>query len=118
MKINVKNPQSVEILELEANPAKNDKEPGWSVILPAGNSVFITLVEGDWEARHNETIEPDFLKAIGEAIHTSSGNQKKTGEIPKDPENAWYERDIVKLSRQKKEAQISKRNLAGNEPKS
>jgi hypothetical protein len=69
MKINVKDPQSGEILELEANPAENDKEPGWSVILPAGNSVFITLVEGEWEARHNETIEPDFLKAIGEVIN-------------------------------------------------
>jgi hypothetical protein len=117
MKINVKDPQSGEILELAANPAENDTEPGWSVILPAGNSVFITLLEGKWEARHNETIEPDFIKAIGEAINPSSGDQKKTLEIPKNPENASHEWDIEKLSREKKEAETSKRHLPGNEPK-
>ncbi|MEJ6980127.1 hypothetical protein WG906_06680 [Pedobacter sp. P351] len=117
MKINVKDPQSREILELEANPAENDKEPGWSVILPAGNSVFITLVEGEWEARHNETIEPDFLKAIGEAINPLSGNQKNTMEIPKNPETSPDDSNIEKLSIHQKEAEISKRNLPGNEPK-
>lgn len=114
MKINVKNPQSDEILQLEAYPAENDKEPGWSVILPAGNSIFITLVKGEWEIRHNKMIDQDLIKAIGEAINPFSGKREKTWEIPKDPERASDERNGEQLFRQRKDAEIRKSNLSGD----
>lgn len=114
MRINVKKPHSDENLVLDATPAENDKEPGWSVILPAGNSIFITLVEGEWKVRHNKMIDPDFVKAIGEAINPFSGKQEKTWEIPKDPEKATDERNGEQLFRQRKQAEFRNNDLTGN----
>ena len=111
MKIKVKDPHTNEILQLEATPAENDKEQGWSVTLPAGNSIFIVLRRGEWKVRHNETIEQDFVNAIGKAINPSSGKSEQTWEEPKNPEKASDERDLEKLLRQKKEAEIRKNNL-------
>ncbi|WP_423147819.1 hypothetical protein [Rubrolithibacter danxiaensis] len=114
MEIKVKDPKIDELLKLEANPSENDTEPGWSVKMPAGDSIFITLQDGKWEVRHNDTVDPDFVRAIGEAISPSSDNKEQTWEDRKNPENVSDERDAEKLLLQKKEADIRKRNLTGN----
>jgi hypothetical protein len=68
MKINVKDPQSGKLLGLEANPCRNNREEGWSVTLPAGNNVFITLKKDEWKVRHNEMVSADLVQAIGKEI--------------------------------------------------
>lgn len=119
MRIEVKDPKTSKMLELEANPAENNKEPGWTVILPAGDSIFITLTEGEWQVRNNDKIEANFVNAIGEAINPSSRKKEQSWNNPRDPEGASDERDTEKLLRQKKEADIRKDNFEGNsEPKS
>jgi hypothetical protein len=68
MKIKVKDPRSGKLLGLEANPCSNNQEKGWSVTLPAGNNVFITLKNNEWKVRHNEMVSSDLVKAIGKGI--------------------------------------------------
>lgn len=43
-------------------------EEGWSVTLPAGNNVFITLRNDEWKVRHNEMVSADLIRAIGKVI--------------------------------------------------
>ena len=118
MKIKVKYPSTSEILELEANPTENDNESGWTIILPSGNFIFIVLEGKQWKIREGDTIEPEFLSAIGKAINPWSGKKEQTWEVPKDPEKASDERDVEKLVRQKKEAEIRKKNLEnGDKPR-
>jgi hypothetical protein len=74
MKINVKDPVSGEVLGLEANPCRNNQEPGWSVTLPAGNNVFITLKNKEWKIRHNEMVSADLVNAIGKEIEPNDVN--------------------------------------------
>ena len=68
MKINVVDPESGKVLGLEANPCRNNMEDGWSVTLPAGNNVFITLRNDEWKVRHNEMVSADLIRAIGKVI--------------------------------------------------
>lgn len=74
MKIKVKDPQSGKLLGLEANPCRNNQEQGWSVTLPAGNNVFITLRNNEWKVRHNEMVSSDLIRAIGEEINPNKVN--------------------------------------------
>lgn len=68
MKIMVKHPQTGKMLEHHVQPATNDLEPGWSVLLPEGNSIFIVQQQQQWLVRNDETVDPDLVKAIGQAI--------------------------------------------------
>jgi len=74
MKINVKDPVSGKVLGLEANPCCNNQEKGWSVTLPAGNNVFITLKNNEWKIRHNEMVSADLVNAIGKEIEPNDVN--------------------------------------------
>jgi len=42
MKISIKDSASGETMNCEAMPTQNEKEEGWSILLPTGSSIFIT----------------------------------------------------------------------------
>jgi hypothetical protein len=79
MKINVKDPETSVILEHEAFESENDKESGWSILLPAGNSIFITSQQGEWKIRNDGTVNLNLVNAMGEAIEVCLAQQKKAG---------------------------------------
>lgn len=68
MNISVEHPRLKKLLELELQPASNDREPGWLVALPEGNTFFITCQNQQWIVRHNNVIEPKLVSAIGNAL--------------------------------------------------
>jgi hypothetical protein len=78
MEINIINSKSGLISKYEVTPTQNDQENGWSVVLSAGNSIFITSKEGKWEARHHADVSPQLVEAIGEAIRAYPGHQESS----------------------------------------
>ncbi|RYE21485.1 MAG: hypothetical protein EOP45_09510, partial [Sphingobacteriaceae bacterium] len=76
MNIIVNHPKLGSFIELELLPASNNREPGWSVMLPEGNSFFITFQNQQWIVRYNEAIDPELVSAIGDSLksfQTKSG---------------------------------------------
>ncbi|MBC7914762.1 MAG: hypothetical protein H7Y07_11650 [Pyrinomonadaceae bacterium] len=94
MKINVIDPNSGANLELEATPAEINMQEGWSVIMPTGQSIFITLYKGCWEGRNNKIASTDLVNAIGRAILPSSAPYDSSLNAKEELQKNADERDV------------------------
>jgi hypothetical protein len=76
MKINVKDPVSGQIENLEVNRLDNLIEPGWVVTLRKGITISIYLRNGIWKTKSGDALHFDLAQSIGEEISRSLPHRK------------------------------------------
>ena len=69
MLINVKNPATHQDLELDVQPEDYNGEQGFRVLSPEKESFVMVEKNGSWNVMDDTDINPEFLDAIGKALH-------------------------------------------------
>jgi hypothetical protein len=69
MLINVKDPATHQNLELDVQPEDYNGEQGFRVLSPEKESFVMVEKDGSWNVMDDADINPDFLDAIGKALH-------------------------------------------------
>jgi hypothetical protein len=72
MLINVKDPATHQDLELDVQPEDYNGEQGFRVLSPEKDSFVMVEKNGSWNVMDDTDINPDFLDAIGKALHPVS----------------------------------------------
>lgn len=72
MKIEVKDPATGALLNLDAKPERYHDLRGFRIRHKNGSSFFITNSSGKWQPADHHHIEPDFLINIGLALEGKS----------------------------------------------
>jgi len=68
MKIELNEPESGTLLELEVNKVDIPSGTGWSVSTPKGRKVVIKLCDGEWKTDGESNISHEFWQTIGQEI--------------------------------------------------
>lgn len=69
MIITVKEPATHTDIELDAQPEDYNGEQGWRILSPEKDSFVMVEKNGQWNVMDDADINPDFLDAIGQALH-------------------------------------------------
>lgn len=69
MLINVKDPATHQDLELDVQPEDYNGEQGFRVLSPEKESFVMVEKNGSWNVMDDTDINPEFLDAIGKALH-------------------------------------------------
>lgn len=69
MIITVKEPATHTDIQLDAQPEDYNGEQGWRILSPEKDSFVMVEKNGQWNVMDDADINPDFLDAIGQALH-------------------------------------------------
>lgn len=69
MLINVTDPYSHELIQLNARPELLGGEQGWRIRFPYKFGFFVFQQNGRWRVMDDINIHPDLLDAIGTVLH-------------------------------------------------
>jgi hypothetical protein len=69
MIITVKEPATHTDIELDAQPEDYNGEQGWRILSPEKESFVMVEKNGSWNVMDDTDINPEFLDAIGQALH-------------------------------------------------
>ncbi|MBS7563642.1 hypothetical protein KHS38_04425 [Mucilaginibacter sp. Bleaf8] len=69
MIITVKEPATHTDIELDAQPEDYNGEQGWRILSPDKDSFVMVEKNGQWNVMDDADINPEFLDAIGKALH-------------------------------------------------
>lgn len=69
MIITVKEPATHTDIELDAQPEDYNGEQGWRILSPDKDSFVMVEKNGQWNVMDDNDLNPDFLDAIGKALH-------------------------------------------------
>ncbi|WP_158826483.1 hypothetical protein [Mucilaginibacter lacusdianchii] len=69
MIITVKEPATHTDIELDAQPEDYNGEQGWRILSPEKDSFVMVEKDGQWNVMDDADINPEFLDAIGKALH-------------------------------------------------
>jgi len=69
MKITIKEPVTDREIELTAEPEDYNGDQGLRILFPTKDSFVIVQKDGQWNVMDDDTINPELIKAISEALH-------------------------------------------------
>ena len=88
MQIEVKDPQTGALLQLEAKPEQVKGEHGYRIRHPNGSGFFIANRAGTWRSADDHFVDPEFLVNIGLALEGYDlGDQISPAKLSKNIEH-------------------------------
>ena len=68
MKVTIKEPQTEREMDLNAEPEDYNGEQGFRIVFPSMDSFVMVQKNGEWNVMDDDTINPELINAIGEAL--------------------------------------------------